>query len=119
VSARHTPGPWVSIDDYEVSVDAESNIGNEIAAWWVVGNPDVGNGEVAAILHFYGSEEARADANARLIAAAPDLLAALKSLGRCVLDQVESDIGRECRSRDLPKEWHTAAAAIAKAEGAQ
>jgi hypothetical protein len=105
---KHTPGPWVAIDDYEVSVDAESNIGNEIAAWWVVGNPDVGNGEVAAILHFYGSEEAQADANARLIAAAPELLAAAKELLNWPHDGPEPS-----------RLWDALLAAIAKAESAQ
>jgi hypothetical protein len=93
VSARHTPGPWF--------VDQQ-------------GAPTVRTANGSVVCGVPANCE-----DARLIAAAPDLLAALKSLGRCVLDQVESDIGRECRSRDLPKEWHTAAAAITKAEAAQ
>lgn len=56
-------------------------------------------------------EDAEAEANARLIAAAPDLLAELKA----IVDDMEADCGdplcRECAV------WRPARAAIAKAEG--
>ncbi len=74
MSGGYTKGPWVEFEDYEVSVDAESNIGNQLSGWWVIGNPEQGNGEVAALLHFHGTSSEEAEANARLIAAAPELV---------------------------------------------
>lgn len=85
----HTPGPWVREPEYEgdpaTFVHAK---GRAIA--------DCHNG--------YGEED---EDNARLIAAAPELLAALKAL---------ANLDKRCG-------WHSAAldqanAAIAKAEGA-
>ncbi len=64
---KHTPGPW--------TVDASNSIhgpGND---------PEK---TMLAAVRFQGGANNRGDANARLIAAAPDLLAALKELwGYC------------------------------------
>ena len=57
---EHTPGPW------ERSYDNDGNGG--FSEWFNVG---------PAIVRFHGDEK-QAKANARLIAAAPDLLAALE-----------------------------------------
>jgi hypothetical protein len=42
--------------------------------------------------------------------------AALLGLIRWSRDEVESQIGRECKSRDLPREWHKASAALGAAK---
>ena len=82
MSAQHTPGPW--------TVDAHRNV---MAAGGLVAFPGIAAGFDQ-------------DANARLIAAAPDLLSALLNLAdHC------------SRLRDPAKEVHEARAAIAKATG--
>jgi hypothetical protein len=65
----HTKGLLTAFDEYEVLVDAESNIENQLAGWHVLGNPEVGNGEMFVVLHFHGTPEEEYAANsARLIA---------------------------------------------------
>jgi len=81
---KHTPGPW--------SIRQESV--------WSVGTDH----EMTALV--YGCTDTEEEANARLIAAAPDLLEALKILAK----QAESH-GAE------GVYWDKARAAIAKAEG--
>ena len=78
----HTPGPWA------IDIDRAIVAPNGISS-------------VAQIFSWVGEEEA--DANARLIAAAPDLLAALK----------------ECRAHGFYSVEHLVDAAIEKAEGKQ
>lgn len=97
MSTKHTPGPWrVTGGSMTKYVEATIRDGwvQEVAA---VGPTEADNG--------YGRQQ---DANALLIAAAPDLLTALEALM-----QLES------RGRVMPvgKEWDTARAAIAKATG--
>ena len=87
--AAHAPGPWVVesfIDSYE-AVAEESLV------------------TIAAVRRFSGRE----DANARLIAAAPELLAACKSM-------IEWD-DREHEHPQRQAAYRNARAAIAKAEG--
>lgn len=57
---KHTPGPWI----------AEDYTGADVPAWYVV--PASHNGTIAALAGL------DAEANARLIAAAPDMLALAK-----------------------------------------
>jgi hypothetical protein len=86
---KHTPGPWVVYDD---SNDGKTNR-IEIAARGKT---------VARIYHSVPAEDLP---NARLIAAAPELLAALKNL----------TTARDWNSYGMA--LHNARAAIAKAEG--
>ena len=65
-AAKHTPGPWTHYDDSE---DGKTNR-HEIAAI----------GKTVARIYCTNGMEAEDCANARLIAAAPDLLAALRAL---------------------------------------
>lgn len=89
MSGVHTPGPWV-IDP----------------CWDILGNTDDGNGMVCQITTD-AVPRAEAEANARLIAAAPDMLAALRFLA----DQAERTPGPPIAG------VYEAHAAIAKAEG--
>ena len=61
--ATHTPGPWLA---YPSNEPMQTN----------VGLPDSAIGHAIA----FGNSQEEADANARLIAAAPDLLTALEHL---------------------------------------
>lgn len=100
---KHTPGPWVAseTDDFgDITISTEAG-GLAIAA--------VVNGAFMAM----GGKEAEQEANARLIAAAPDLLQSLKSLLAFVRDHSEN--GEVIPPYTI--EHERAIAAIAKAEG--
>src|SRR3546814_17954204 len=81
--ANHTPGPWRA-DPY-----------NDIRT-----SPD--GCKIAAVVTHYGTLNA-ADANARLIAAAPDLLDALTEARRIIRDRA-SRSAPECRFLDAADE---------------
>ena len=91
ITSKHTPGPWrLSPADDTVVIDATGS-------------------EVAAIDGDYNQPEAwpLMEANARLIAAAPDMLAALEA----IMGERWSPGGRSEHVSDLAR------AAIAKARG--
>jgi len=97
--AKHTPGPWhVGVRQAEQIVYDENG--------WAVANATVHHGE---------SNIPESKANARLIAAAPDLLAALEAIAEAAScgagchDDVMQDALQECGT--------LASAAIAKAKG--
>ena len=95
---KHTPGPWVA---------THAN-GND----FIVKSGDI---EVVAGCGCYGSPYMRGsnpDADARLIAAAPDLLAALQAL---VYGELKLPMVSERKQREQLQEM--ALAAIAKATG--
>ncbi len=79
VSARHTPGPWEYVPSNENHGPYVSGLfGGDIADCYVMSQPSLpsrANGGESKPIHFMGEQ---ADANARLIAAAPDLLAMLQ-----------------------------------------
>ena len=76
--ATHTPGPWT------VSEDQAPNMGACI---------DAVNGVLIA--EASGDNEENQAANARIISAAPDLLAALESLTHPRADDSDIDMARE------------------------
>lgn len=68
----HTPGPWVIMEPIDI-----------------YGVIRVGNGkslQAERCADVYGTSKSQVTANARLIAAAPELLAALKNIVRHVVD---------------------------------
>jgi len=96
---KHTPGPW--------ELDADPTATNPV---WIIPTNGVKNGDYWSVCKCDGPN---AKTNARLIAAAPDLLAALRAL-----------ITEWDRPREIPADpdWcdaivGQARAAIAKAEG--
>lgn len=95
--SKHTPGPW----DFRGSLGPTSN--PHLKGPHVV---EAANGSQIAILNGWRSDVS--EANARLIAAAPELLDALRGL----LSLYDTDEG--CRSTP---EYITASAAIRKATG--
>lgn len=88
---KHTEGPW-TIKSSKANLAAGAPTDNEIRC---------GNMVIVRLGTFYTQEQ---EANARLIAAAPDLLEALRPLAK-----------QDCESHDCPLQQ--ARAAIAKAEG--
>lgn len=71
----HTPGPW-QLEQIPLAAMDDSEGWARDARFWIVGGP---LGEVLGVVHVRPRLAAEADANANLIAAAPELLAALKA----------------------------------------
>ncbi len=97
--SKHTPGPWRWDDDVWEDFDF-----TERAPWLIAG------GIATPILH--GEMRCTSEANARLIAASPDLLEALKR----ALPFLEF-VSDEIEEADLASAERQARAAIRKAEG--
>ena len=92
----HTPGPWVIDDDGEVTLIT------------VPGGDSGVDNDVAEVYGGNGNDPQEQQANARLIAAAPDLLEALQAMN--VPDYPLADVPAN-------RKWILAQRAIAKAEG--
>lgn len=107
--AKHAPGPWSFSWESEkrewAIVTAQG--GSIVANVNTESGPDAQSAPAMRIMP--------ADANARLISAAPDLLEALKDARQTILD-LKNSCGSECEGSD--DEWvGEIDAAIAKAEG--
>ena len=69
---KHTPGPWTAADDRRGIWEIIAN-GEMLGQVWRIGNPN----------------DLPAEANARLMAASPDLLAALEAIyAKCNTDSI-------------------------------
>lgn len=99
MSAQHTPGPWTHEGQGDIT-----GIENDPVDGWV--------GKVDLAHVYLRTVPGRTEANARLIAAAPDLLTALTGL--LALD---ADHQRGADDEGVCIEVRQARAAIAKAEG--
>lgn len=104
-SGTHTPGPWTF---EEIGESAARDLRLQTPAFWIVGDHGMSD-EVVATVEQVTVERALADA--RLIAAAPDLYDAMTG----AMDYLEGTLapcedGCECL-------LHSFRAAIAKAEG--
>jgi hypothetical protein len=116
MSAKHTPGPWIGANehgkynsDHAWSADDEDKSSSEAAPIWA-------GGKVIALVVYSSNRfslEAHPsiDANARLIAAAPDLLEALQDLFDADMEHVLMGDGKDDQIEAIAK----ARAAIAKA----
>jgi hypothetical protein len=102
--ARHTPGPWALLDDRIAAPCLEHRNCEKTIAWLGRDEPDY---EPLQCTHTGGQY-----INARLIAAAPDLLAVAQCLVCC---EDENDLGVFAASVD--NVIAMAKLAIAKAEG--
>ena len=85
--SKHTPGPWQWTQHFDPTISIYKD----------------GFGQIARL---YDSSAGTGKANARLIAAAPDLLDALQS----IIEDIDSEFGTDC-------DYNKARAAIAKATG--
>ena len=114
--SKHTPGPWITVAN-AIYAEAEylpapftDQDGNE--------HPDHMGGLIALVYERYGSAET-GGGNTRLIAAAPDLLAALAALYDA-LDDAEIRLDEaDCETGLYERQMDDARAAIAKARGEQ
>ena len=110
MNTKHTPGPWEAVDKRPWNEGFSIFSGNEYVA-------------------FVGDSDARtpAGANAALIAAAPDMLAALRDIDlRTAQAIIANDIGNPSKEKqirfllgEIERIKGVARATIAKAEGGQ
>lgn len=102
--AKHTPGPW----------DAPAiEMSKDMAAMNVVAAGSISICEVFRVSSMFGGNEETFRANARVITAAPDMLAALKRL----VEQVNLCHSNPCAAKGHPDcRYRQAADAIKKAE---
>lgn len=96
--SKHTPGPWINAGNGDIIAIHPTQCGG-----------------VKDVCTVYMTESDEDDANARLIAAAPDLLAALEMILPILLDW-HSDFPDSVGSKEEPA-VRAARAAIAKAKG--
>lgn len=116
VQPAHTPGPWkardYATDDGDIWVDCD--------AWKHRGRGGLLGGTVATVLRSGAEDQGTVEANARLIAQAPALVAALESAA-ISMDNVASilaDAGHDIASAEhLTACAMSARAAIAAARG--
>lgn len=105
MSARHTSGPWQSIGSHE---------SEGFNCYWINAQPNSAmrgfTKEIAAVTGPQGGE---AEANARLIAAAPELLEALQGLANAL----EATPGPRGVMELVPSQLENARAVIRKARG--
>lgn len=106
-AVAHTPGPWQYAP---ILCRSENDRG------WLVCVPDVRIADVWPMNDEDGNASPEAKANARLIAAAPDLLATLRKLIEAV-DEHLADNGGNDPYKTFGRRMRTARAAIAKATG--
>ena len=99
MSAQHTPGPW-KIDHFNTST----------GCYQISGHEQVLNLAFVQDYSDEGDSDQEAKANARLIAAAPDLLEALKDL-------IASASPTEKEHPRMFAAWQQARAALTKAKG--
>lgn len=95
MTTKHTPGPWARDTGSGFGCDVRAENGRKVAATWGINNGDPNR----------PAYRAECDANARLIAAAPELLAALEM----ALVYVDGE--------GTPEQYEQVVAAIAKAKG--
>lgn len=118
MDAKHTPGPWnlESHVDHQTLDFAVSDTGR-LTDYSVY--PPKGRMPIASIQHAFNGK--RTAANARLIAAAPDLLDALKELlSWCDGRRFGIDaLSKTCNEFVLNRDFEAAYSAIAKATGKQ
>lgn len=125
-NSKHTPGPWRWTANYEPA-ELEIDIGTyESPGYW--GNPTLMAGDVCVVgcdeYWILGGDKYDPDgrANARLIAAAPDLLEALKELLELIRQEYTDPRAAALEgcfiSRIARAQWKKGWDAVVKASGA-
>jgi hypothetical protein len=113
MGAKHTPGPWDYVPANEHHGPyVTTDYGTTVADLYVLSEPVAWSSEARKPIPFMGE---MAEANARLIASAPDLLEALKAARETIL-YLKNARWSECEGSD--DEWiGYIDAAIARATG--
>ncbi len=101
---NHTPGPWLAIDTRDNDIDGWKGAFGVLAEKQPIGAM---YNDICTVWH--RSSKRRTNANAALIASAPELLAALERLLDCYSTSNIHDTRQSC--------WNQAKAAITKATG--
>lgn len=111
-TVAHTPGPWTVNNENCTFPGIEADASQQSIVLWGLEDEDCG---------VRGRTPEEIEANARLIAAAPDLLEALKAIQ--ILSHEEGDAHNEWDTGDLIESLRSidrlARAAILRAEGGQ
>jgi hypothetical protein len=105
VAISPTPGPWVA---WRTTISAHVSRGGETGMH--IASCDIGAGD------WHDPDRSEGVANARLIAAAPELLEALKGLS-VILTRAESNASGNPEWEIVSRRINAARAAISKAEG--
>ena len=71
--SKHTPGPWFVIEHKNAD------------CVWTVQDKECGGGHAIALRYMIGPRDDEDVANARLIAAAPEMLEALKAIDQAIM----------------------------------
>lgn len=112
--SKHTPGPWVSARDFDENGRRAKVTTIAVCCDFVIGLPAAYEGGN----YRDGDPSGDPEADARLIAAAPDLLEALKALAGLYPSAEEMNDSDEYSVTEI--DWvEIARAAIAKATGEQ
>jgi hypothetical protein len=113
--SKHTPGPWQVMNDYDGATIVVANVDGETFS----DGTSTFSYDFVCDTYGDGDDDSRskavAIANARLIAAAPDMLAALKAMDAALCDGFGTQAARMAGRKALI----AVRAAIAKAEGQQ
>jgi hypothetical protein len=104
----HTPGPWTVCDEDRLGINADGESYSIVIYGNDADDPEIG---------IQGRTPQERKANARLIAAAPELLLACKLMLEHEGEAVTNGVGMECDSDELEHAKDLAKAAIAKATG--
>jgi hypothetical protein len=104
MNAEHTPGPWQRDRASGLKCDVRAENGRKVALTWGLGCGD----------NYREKYRAECDANAHLIAAAPELLEAMESARRDYIDKHGIAIPEEQGNYPLLVKMNSA---IAKAKG--
>jgi hypothetical protein len=95
--SEHTPGPWGRRIAYQIRGKDDTS---EVAIYQMPWNG--GSERRIASWKMNGPLDDEAEANARLIAAAPNLLAALEALVYAYVELADSSTGREAQMQRIP-----------------
>jgi hypothetical protein len=108
-TTQHTPGPWEIVQDAPLNPEARYNIGSRLPSGFA-------NYVCTIKTEKHLIRDGNEEANARLIASAPELLAALQAVNTDVTEDI-GGLTRDDYEAIVLSIRDTARAAIAKATG--